>query len=290
MQRLGVIVNHDKERASRVLEELGALAVRLGLRLFADERAVRTMGTGAVCSLPGLRDHVEAVVALGGDGTLLHAARALDGVEAPILGINLGSLGYLTSVQVERLREGIECLRHDAFTVSRRVKLSAVVWRGAERSAVPDALNDVVVSRGASGRVVWLDVAVDGQAVATYVCDGLIVSTPTGSTAYSMSAGGPIVMPGTAATVISVICPHMLSSRPLVLPDSARIEITVRQASGDLLVSIDGQDNHVLRTGDRVEVMRGARPALFALLPGHNGFAVLSRKLGWGEVGRDPAR
>ena len=145
-----------------------------------------------------------------------------------------------------------------------------------------DALNDLVVSRGASGRAVRLELSLGGVFVTTYICDGIIVSSPTGSTAYALSAGGPIVMPDTAALVVAVICPHTLSSRPLVVPDSTMVALRVAKTSAPLVASVDGQDDFTLEQGDRVEVRRSPRDVPVIHLPDYDGYSVLDRKLGWG--------
>ena len=143
-------------------------------------------------------------------------------------------------------------------------------------------MNDLVVSRGASGRAVRLELSLDGIFVTTYICDGIIVSTPTGSTAYGLSAGGPVVMPGTAALIVAVICPHTLSSRPLVVPDSTMVAIRVAKTSAPLVASVDGQDDLILEQGDLVEVRRSPRDVPVIHLPDYDAYSVLNRKLGWG--------
>jgi NAD+ kinase len=199
------------------------------------------------------------------------------------MGINLGDLGYLTSVEATRLEEALACLREERFAVSRRAALASLIARGdGSRAPTLDALNDLVVSRGASGRAVRLELSLDGVFVTTYICDGIVVSSPTGSTAYALSAGGPIVMPGTAALVVAVICPHTLSSRPLVVPDSTVVAIRVTKTAAPLVASVDGQDDVRLDQGDLVEVRRSPRDVPVIHLPGYDAYSVLDRKLGWG--------
>lgn len=285
MRRIGVVANESKPQAGKLLEQLGRECRRLDMKIFASRRTIEMTGFGQAVGEQDLVGRIEGMLALGGDGTLLRAARLLNGVERPLMGLNLGSLGYLTSLASDQLEQALDALRHDRYKIGRRAKLRGRVLGREGEQAITDALNDIVISRGASGRVVGLEMEIDGKPVTTYVCDGLIVSTPTGSTAYAMAAGGPIIMPETAAIGISVICPHTLSSRPLVLPDSMRLAITVRWGSDPLLLSVDGQDDHELHIGDRVEIELSPRVACLALLPGHNAFAVLSRKLGWGLSG-----
>ena len=227
---------------------------------------------------------VDAAVVLGGDGTMLSAAHRLHGSNIPLMGLNLGDLGYLTSVEATRIEEALVCLRDNQVTISQRAALASVIEKtDGHQLATLYALNDLVVCRGASGRAVQLELSLDGVFVTTYICDGIIVSTPTGSTAYALSAGGPIVMPGTAALVVAVICPHTLSSRPIVVPDSTLIAIRVAKTSAPLVASVDGQNDITLEQGDRVKIQRSPRNVPVIHLPDYDGYSVLNRKLGWGD-------
>lgn len=280
---LGVIANFAKQHAGEVLLRVARLAADRGISLHADASTVAAMGAGEVSPDP---DHLgrvaDAVLVLGGDGSILHANRMLGGCGVPLAGINTGTLGYMTCAGADRLEEVIAGLQDGSVRIEDRRMLSADFHlQGKPPHPPKQALNDVVVSRGESGRVVSLGLSVDGHPVTTYVCDGLIVATPTGSTAYSMAAGGPILSTETPALVLSVICPHTLSSRPLVLPDTSEIEIAVRKAAAPLLVSVDGQDDAELCVGDRIRITRSPHVARIVLLHDHDPFAVLRRKLGW---------
>lgn len=283
MKRIGLIVNPNKPKAAEILRTVAGLAAPMGLSLLADADTVAAAGGGTVCPVRDFPGRVDAVAVLGGDGTMLNAAHQLQGSGVPLIGLNLGDLGYLTSVEATRIEESLVCLRKDAFTISRRATLANQLVRPAgEPVALVDALNDLVVSRGASGRAVRLELSLDGVFVTSYLCDGLIVSTPTGSTAYALSAGGPIVMPETAALVVAAICPHTFGSRPLVLPDSIAIGIRVAKTSAPLVASVDGQDDMLLNQDDRMEIRRSPRDVPVIHLPDYNAYAVLGRKLGWG--------
>jgi NAD+ kinase len=283
MKRIGLIVNHGKPTAANMARTLVQLARKLGLELLTSAETAAVAGGGQVCAVESFPGRVDAVVVLGGDGTMLNAAHRLQGSGVPMMGLNLGDLGYLTSVDATRIEEALVCLREERITVSRRAALANVIERtNGDRVVTVDALNDLVVSRGASGRAVRLELSLDGIFVTTYTCDGIIVSTPTGSTAYALSAGGPIVMPGTAALVVAVICPHTLSSRPLVVPDSSTVAIRVAKSAAPLVASVDGQDDFTLEQGERVEVRRSPRDVPVIHLPDYDGYSVLDRKLGWG--------
>ncbi len=283
MKRIGLIVNHGKPIAANMARTLGEFTRRLGMSLLADAETVAAAGTGEVCAVEALPGRVDAVIVLGGDGTMLNTAHRLRGSGLPLMGMNLGDLGYLTSVEATRIEEALVCLREGRFTISQRAALASVIERASgDRTVIADALNDLVVSRGASGRAVRLELSLDGIFVTTHVCDGIIVSTPTGSTAYALSAGGPIVMPNTAALVVAVICPHTLTSRPLVVPDSTVVAIRVAKSAAPLVASVDGQIDILLDPGERVEVRRSPRDVPVIHLPDYDGYSVLDRKLGWG--------
>ncbi|MDD5705575.1 MAG: NAD(+)/NADH kinase [Kiritimatiellae bacterium] len=287
MQRIGLIVNEAKPRAAEALRQVGHDAAGLGLTLFASPATVALAGGGPPwqpCDPADFERAVQAVVALGGDGTLLQAAHCLQDTNLPLMGLNIGSLGYLTSVGEGQFGTALRALREDRFEISERTMLSSRIRRvgGGTEAVDMRALNDVVVSRGASGRLAHIELALDEVPVTTYACDGLIVATATGSTAYSLAAGGPIVMPGTPALAICMICPHALGARPLIVPETTHVSIRVASAATPLLLAIDGRDDYALRAGDWVEVERSQTPARIVFLPGHDPYTVLSRKLGWG--------
>lgn len=280
MKTLGVIANCAKPRASVVLKELAERAGHLGFVL-------RASGKTSVM-LPGVDDEplsdvleaADTVVVLGGDGTMLMAVRELQGLNKPLIGVNIGSLGFMTSVAEQDLTAALECLKDESFVVSERVVAESVVFHSNQVDRYC-ALNDFVIRNGESSRIINLDVAIGGKAVTSYVCDGLIVSTPTGSTGHSLSAGGPILSPDSEAFVISPICPHTLSSRPLVVPDSSEIKICVNGDSYEARLSVDGQVGLSLTTGDSMIVNRCKQNVRFLHLPDYDYYEVLRQKLRW---------
>ena len=281
MKTLAVMANNSKPRAADVLRRVAEHAEALQLELYTDEHSAGFFKQAKAVSSSEIFDLVDGVVALGGDGTMLRVARSLNGRQTLLMGVNIGSLGFLTSVTENDLETGLDCLAHDRYLVSHRSVASIRVERNGEKIAGYRGLNDVVVSRGPSSRVVTLEVAVGKDPVTSYVCDGLILSTPTGSTGHSLSAGGPILTPDTAAFVLCLICPHTLSSRPLVVPDRSDITVHVAECSGELLLSVDGQVDQRLSQGDVVHVTRSPRDVRFALLPDYSYYAVLRQKLHW---------
>jgi NAD+ kinase len=222
-------------------------------------------------------------VVVGGDGTLLSAARSLAGTPRPILGINLGGLGFMTETGPEEAESVLGEILAGRYSVGRRMTLEATLVRGRRAVARQVVLNDVVITKSALARMIDLEVSIDGTEVTTYRADGLIVSTPTGSTAYSLSAGGPIIHPEMTALLIAPICPHTLTMRPLVVPAEARVEVRLATRDSEVYLTLDGQVGHPLRAGDRVRVRQGATPILMVRSRRRNYFEVLRRKLRWGE-------
>jgi len=281
IRKLGVIANCSKPDAPAVLKKLAAKARKLGVDLVADKASICLLQHGKRIHASSHLASVDAVMALGGDGTMLRAVRMLDGRDIPVIGLNLGALGFLTSVVENELDRALKCLVSGKYETSTRAMADAVVERKGRCVLRQRALNEVVISSGPSQRVVVLGLAIDGDRVTSYVCDGLIVSTPTGSTGHSLSAGGPILTPETPAFVISLVCPHTLSSRPLVVPDKSEIVVTIDDVSGKILFSVDGQIAENLHEGDRVRITRSRSSVRFIHLPGHSYFTVLRKKLHW---------
>ncbi len=236
--------------------------------------------------LPGTKDVAEGAdlcVVLGGDGTLIHAARLLAGRQIAILGVNLGSLGFMTEVPKEELFPRFEEALAGKLAIEKRLKLSCRLLRGG-RVIVEDAvLNDVVINKGALARIADHETFVDGCYVTTYKSDGVIVATPTGSTAYALSAGGPIVHPSVDCMVLAPICPHALTQRPIVVAPHSTVTIALKSETPDVYLTLDGQAGHRLESGDRIEVKLSSQRVLIARNPAKDYFEILRQKLRWGE-------
>jgi NAD+ kinase len=290
MKTLGVIANCTKERAGVVLKALADQAARAGLDLVADPATHALLGAGTVAPTPEIPAAVDAIMALGGDGTMLRVTRELGYPDKPVVGVNIGGLGFMTSVAEEELALAIDCLVRDDFRISRRSVIEAIIERGTDEVGRYRALNEITIKREASSRVVLLDVSVDQEDVTAYLCDGLLVSTPTGSTGHSLSAGGPILMPEANVFVISVICPHTLSSRPLVVPDDVEIVVDTTRNEGELRVAADGQVGQAIAHGDHIHIRQAKSPVQLIRLPGRSYFSVLRQKLGWRGSAMDAAR
>jgi NAD+ kinase len=280
MKTLGVIANCNKNHAPAVLKRLRVKADELGIQLIPDDATGRLLGMSGMGDPAQALEKADAVIVLGGDGSMLRAVRSLDGLDIPLIGVNLGALGFLTSVTEGDLERALECLVRKDYSVSVRVTVDCEVHRGGSVVGQYRALNDVVL-KSTRSRVATLRLMTDGQEVGDVVCDGLIVSTPTGSTGYSLSAGGPVVVPSAQVLVVSLICPHTFSTRPLVLPDASAIEIHVLERSGGTEVSVDGQVGQPIEIGDRVLARRSQHCVRFIHLPGYSYFTVLHQKLHW---------
>ena len=282
MKCIGLMANERKPRAAEALARLCACASALGFKLLADEQTRRLRGddpTVGALNAASLAT-VDAVVVLGGDGTMLRAVRELQGLDVPLMGVNVGGLGFMTSVAEADLERALDCLRQDAFTTSTRTVLDIIARRGGATLAVFRSLNEVALNTGTL-RVITLSVQVDGEPMGEITGDGLIVATPTGSTGHSLSAGGPVLTPNAPALTITAICPHTLSARPLVVPDCSIIRVTVSSAAGEVICTSDGQVSRSLRTGDEVMVKKSAQSVRFLHLPGYSWFGVLRQKLHW---------
>jgi NAD+ kinase len=230
---------------------------------------------------------VDVLVTLGGDGTLLRGARMLGGLQVPIMGINLGRLGFLTSCGGDEIEDALLRFARGEYRAEARMALEA---RAIDKSGLERrrwyALNDVVLHKGGFARVVRLVVESNGEAVAGYAADGVVISTPTGSTAYNLSAGGPIMEPTLDSIVLTPISPHTLAIRPLVLPPTACLRVRAEDGPEELLVTVDGQVGTTFAEGEVLDVRRAGRPVLIVRFPGTTYFARLREKLGWGGVPR----
>jgi NAD+ kinase len=222
-------------------------------------------------------------VVIGGDGTLLSVARSIAHRPRPILGINLGGLGFLTETSLDEMEEVLGAAIEGRFELERRMMLEAALQRGGRTLLRQAVLNDVVITKSALARIIDLTLSIDRTFVTTYKADGLIVSTPTGSTAYALSAGGPILHPALGALVIAPICPHTLTMRPLVVPEASQVEVTLRTEDSQVYLTLDGQVGHPLRAHDRVRVRRSASPVLMLRSGRKTYYEVLRHKLHWGE-------
>ena len=284
--RVGVVGHRGYRGLPEVLHVLTTLAPELDFALrFEDELLEFAPAAPSLASL----DDLDLLLTLGGDGTMLRAARLLDGRQTPLLGINLGRLGFLTCCGVDELESSLRRVAAGDFQTARRMMLDvrALDATGQERQRW-SALNDAVVHKGGFARVVGLRVSVDGELIATYSADGIVIATPAGSTAYSLSAGGPIVVPTVESIVLTPISPHTLAIRPVVLPPTAEVLVQAVNAPDELLVTVDGQVGTSFAPGEALAVRRSDNPVLLVRFAETTFFSRLRRKLAWGGLaGRD---
>ncbi len=283
MKSIGIISKPHHAEAKRVLEELVPWLAERGKAVVMDVDTAALVGEATGVEKNRLPDEVAMIIVLGGDGTFLSVARLTEGRDVPLLGVNLGGLGFLTEVTQEQVFETLGEIFEGNYGVGERLLLQAQVHRDDERIAEYRALNDVVINKGALARIISLETYVNGAYVNTFAADGIIISTPTGSTAYNLAAGGPILSPELGAIIINPICPHTLTNRPLVLPEDVTVKVILKAEGEDVLLTLDGQVGFALRYDDVVEVRKAPQTVKLIEPPRRNYFQVLRTKLRWGE-------
>lgn len=284
IRTVGITSKPRKPEIKEIVPPLRDWLRKRGLKVLIDEETKNNLGIETDClTRHEIAQRAGLLIVLGGDGTLLATARSLDRKSVPVLPVNLGGLGFLTVVTLDEMYSTLESVFAGNFKTERRARIEAEIVR--EHEAVPSllALNDVVFNKGAIARLLDFDVWVDGSFVTTYKSDGLIFSTPTGSTAYSLAAGGPVIVPGVSALVVTPICAHTLTHRPIVLPDSASVEVAMKNHQEFVYLTIDGQEAMELRSQDRVRIRRSASFVELIQSPDKSYFEILRQKLRWGE-------
>ena len=284
MKTVALISKPEKPELHTVAPKLVEWLTARGYSVLADsDTAVYVPGVNKVERSEIAANKPDFVIVLGGDGTLLAAARSVARAEIPILGVNLGSLGFLTEVSLDELYKTLEAVeRHDVAHEARSM-LECRLVRDGKTVAEYIALNDIVITKGAIARLTEVDVTVDGRFVANYKADGVIVATPTGSTAYSLAAGGPVLEPTVDAFIITPVSPHALTNRPLVVRDSAEIAVIVRSTPDEAFITVDGQRGEQVFQGDQVLCRKSAHKIHLLRLSSRTFFDVLRTKLKWGE-------
>lgn len=279
---MGLIGNSEKVSCAAAVKRAARLVAAAGRTLYSDVATARLANLKAVVcpEAATLARKVDLLLVFGGDGTLLRVAREIAGSRTPILGINIGSLGFLTAVPSAHLARALKQVWNGEFSFESRALLQAT-GRSGSRLINQTVLNDVVISRGIASRLIELDVRVNGDPLTRYRCDGLIISSPTGSTAYSLAAGGAVVFPTADVLALTPICPHTLSNRSLILPLTATIEVEVITPKPATILSADGQVVSELAAGDRLKIRRARRTVRLTHLAGTSFCETLRRKLHW---------
>ena len=287
IRRVGFVVNVQKDRAPQLTASLTASLRKRGIEFFCEEENAERLGMPAGDA--ARFQSADLCVVLGGDGTMLRASRILGNSEVPLLGIHLGSLGFLMENLADEAKAALDSALTGDIEVTPRIRLRVRVFSGSEDERVSPsprydvlALNEATVSRGLLSRIIELKTCIDGFPVTCYRADGVIISTPTGSTGYSLSAGGPILAPSLDAIAVTPICPHTLAQRPLVIPGESHIELTLLPGSSEVILSIDGQQSCPLEAFDRIRIEAAATRTLIVRNRNVDFFSILRSRLGWG--------
>lgn len=283
MRTIGIVIKRGQQQAYELGRELVAWLLGHDLTPLVESESTAQLELSTGVSKAEMVATADMIVVLGGDGTLLSTARLMRERAVPLLGVNLGGLGFLTAVTTTELIPMMERVLAGNFRVDQRMTLEITLRRGTTVVVERQVLNEAVITKGALARIIDLDTFVNGQEVCVYKADGLIVTTPTGSTAYSLSAGGPIVHPSVGVMLLSPICPHTLTNRPMILPDTAVIRITVSSPDEDVVLTLDGQEGVQLQNGDVVEVRKGKSAVPLIQSATRSYFDILRSKLRWGE-------
>jgi NAD+ kinase len=283
IRRIGIIAKPKLATVSTVVHQLASWCAARQIQALLDKYTAALAGQAEGLERNELVAASDLIVVLGGDGTLLSVARVLDSRSVPILAVNFGSLGFLTEITLEETFATLESVLAGTATTQERMMIDVSVLRDDRCFEQYRALNDAVLTKGALARIIDIDVNIDSQFVATYKADGLIVSTPTGSTAYALSAGGPIVYPTLGAMLVTPIASHTLTFRALVVPDGVTIEMSLKATQESVYLTVDGQVGLALKGEDRIRVRKSAIALELIESSNKNFFDILRRKLKWGE-------
>jgi NAD+ kinase len=281
MKRIGIIAKKGEPEAVKAVKNLLQWLRKKDFRFFIESDIASLLKIKGY-QRSEIPSKSEIIIVFGGDGTLLSVARLVGNLGIPILGVNLGGLGFITEISRGEIRKEINKVLSGKCGMEERIMLLADVYRGSKRVIRHNAFNDVVLNKSVISRMFELDIAINGQYVSTFRADGLIVSTPTGSTAHSLSAGGPILYPTLESFLITLICPHSLTSRPIVLPDTFVLEVTIKSGD-DVYLTLDGQVGFPLKQNDRVIIKKADYKTKFLVLHDKDYFRILKTKLKWGE-------
>lgn len=281
MKRIGIIAKKGEPEAVKVVRDLLRRLKKKKCE-FLIERKVASALKVKGCRLEDIPKKSDMIIVFGGDGTLLSVARLVGSLGVPILGVNLGGLGFITELNRDELDDNIDMIFNNDCCFEERIMLLTDVFRQGKRMIQHNALNDVVLNKSALARMFEFDISIDRQYVSTFRADGLIVSTPTGSTAHSLSAGGPILYPTLESFLLTPICPHTLTSRPIVLPDDFTVEVKIISGD-DINLTLDGQTGYPLKVKDRIRIRKADYKTKFIVLHDRDYFQILRTKLKWGE-------
>lgn len=284
IRTVGIVANIEKEKIAEFAAALKKWLEDRKIKVSLEANIAAAIGKSGGFKIEDLGSQVDLIAVLGGDGTMLRTARYVAYRNVLIVGINMGTFGYLTEVNLNETYAALELILKGTFLAEKRMMLDVKIRRGNKVVGSGLVLNDVVINRGNLSRIVELETNVDGQYLATYKSDGLIISTPTGSTAYSLSAGGPIVYPGRDLIIMNPICPHTLTNRPIIFPETSDLQITLRSKESGATVTLDGQESFRIVAGDVMAVRKSKFVTRLVLSPHRSYGEILRSKLGWGSL------
>jgi NAD+ kinase len=281
IRTVGLVAKYQEPKAADMVRWLVPWLKQQRRKVLVENGIARTGGIS--CTKKEMAARADLIISLGGDGTLLNIAPLVERPDVPILGVNLGGLGFITEVAVDELEAVLTKTLKGDYEVEKRMTLEIRVHSGKRRTHKFRVLNDAVITKGARSRIIDLETYVGDDYLCTYRADGLIISTPTGSTAYSLAAGGPILEPALGAIILSPICPHTLSNRPIVVPSKATVHVTLRSFGDTVILSPDGQQGVRLNNGDKVDARDYGLPVSLIKIPSRSYYEILRGKLKWGE-------
>jgi len=282
IKKIGIFCKPKAPSASNILGKLIPWLRKKNYHIFLDTSTAAIVGETSTLDKRGVSEQADLLIALGGDGTLLGVARAAHPYNVPILAVNLGSLGFLAAISIEELYPTLENILAGKFEIENRMLLNACVWRNGDKVENHNVLNDIVINKSVVARVINLQVFVNDQYMTSYRADGLIIATPTGSTAYSLSAGGPIIHPSMHTLVLSPICPLMLTNRSILIPDQSVIQVKLSGKYDNVRITLDGQEGYDMKAEDILEIKKTKTTLQLIRGPNKNYYQILRDKLHWG--------
>ena len=282
IKKIGIIANIEKEKSAEYTLLLRDWTLKQGVEVFLEEGIARKLGEETGLDRRKMASQVDLLVVFGGDGTLLRTVRFVSEYEIPIVGINLGEFGYLTEVNLNEMFSALELIFKGDFQTEKRMMLDITIQLGDETVRQQSILNDVVITRGNLSRILDLETTVNDRYLTTFRADGIIISTPTGSTAYSLSAGGPIVFPEQDSFIINPICPHTLTNRPIIIPDNVQVKVILWTKGQGATLTLDGQISYTMRSGDSMIIKKSRYVTNLVSSPHRDYMQILRTKLGWG--------
>ena len=283
MKTCGIITKRNKPEALSLAREIAGWLAARGIRVLVEKEVAEQIGSTDHINRDDIPAHADLLIVLGGDGTLLSVARLSRVESIPVLGINLGGLGFLTEISAEETFPVLDKILAGDFETEQRQMLKAAIYRQGESIGESMVLNDIVINKGVLARIIDLETYIDGAYLTTFNADGLILATPTGSTAYSLAAGGPIVYPSLNSIIVNPICPHTITNRPLVVPDTATVKVILKTTNQNVHITLDGQVGMPLRGGDVVEAKKAPGHIQLIRSPYKTYFELLRTKLRWCE-------